>query len=84
MRDRELCAHRIERWDNGKKKFGERLACVDDYLLAMAIYAAACRRWPEARIRWRLGRRIIEDSRQQRALDGVPPPGPTQTEQEAR
>jgi hypothetical protein len=80
MRDRELCAHRIERWDNDKKKFGKRLACVDDFLLASATYSAACRQWPDARIRWRWGRRIIEDSRQQRATDvdaGAPTPHPT-------
>jgi hypothetical protein len=66
MRDRKYCTHQIERWDGDKKKFGERLACVEDYLLAMVTYSAACRRWPDARIRLRLGRGVIEDSRQER------------------
>ena len=83
MRDRELCAHRIERWDDDKKNFGQRLACVDDFLLASATYSAACRQWPDDRIRWRWGRRIIEDSRQQRATDAdaaVLPPDLTQAQ----
>jgi hypothetical protein len=66
MGDRKYRTHRIERWDSDKKQFAKRLACVEDYLLAMATYAAACRRWPEARIRLRLGRRIIEDTLQSR------------------
>jgi hypothetical protein len=49
MSDGELCEHRIERWNDASKR-AERLACVEDYLLAIATYSAACRRWPEAHI----------------------------------
>jgi hypothetical protein len=67
MKDCKYCAHRIERTDSNNKQTTERLACVEDYLLAMATYSAACRRWPDARIRLRLGKRIIEDNREKHA-----------------
>ena len=56
-------ALRIERWE---KDVVHHVAGVDDFLLAMATYQAACRRWPDARITLRQGGRLIEDSRENR------------------
>jgi hypothetical protein len=66
MSDGKLCAHRIERWNDASKR-AVRLACVEDYLLAIATYHAACRRWPEAHITLRRGESVMEDNRQQPA-----------------
>ena len=66
MSDRKLCAHRIERW-NAASRRAERLACVEDNLLAITTYSAACRRWPEAHITLRRGKCVIEDNRQKPA-----------------
>ena len=63
MKNVKLCVHRIERYKEGTKQV-ERIACVEDYLLALATYSAACRRWPDAPISLRRGKRIIEDNRQ--------------------
>ena len=63
MKNVKLCAHRIERYKEGTKQV-ERIACVEDYLLALATYSAACRRWPGAHMSLRRGKRIIEDNRQ--------------------
>jgi hypothetical protein len=63
MKNVKLCAHRIERYKEGTKQV-ERIACVEDYLLALATYSAACRRWPDAQMSLRRGKRIIEDNRQ--------------------
>jgi hypothetical protein len=52
---------RIERWE---KNAVYHVAGVEDFLLAMATYQAACRRWPDARITLRQGGRLIEDSRE--------------------
>jgi hypothetical protein len=54
-------AYRIERWE---KAAVHHVAGVEDFLLAMATYQAACRRWPDARITLRQGGRLIEDSRE--------------------
>ena len=70
MSDRKLCAHRIEKWNDASKR-AERLACVEDYLLAITTYSAACRRWPEAHITLRRGKGVIEDNRQKPAPDCV-------------
>jgi hypothetical protein len=56
-------AFRIERWGKGAVN---HVAGVEDFLLAMATYQAACRRWPDARITLRKGGRLIEDSRENR------------------
>jgi hypothetical protein len=66
MENDKLCAHRIERHIEGSKQI-ERIACVEDYLLALATYSAACRRWPDAHISLRRGKHIIEDNRQKPA-----------------
>jgi hypothetical protein len=47
--DRSLCAHQIEKQDDASKR-AERIACVEDYLLALATYSATCRSWPDAHI----------------------------------
>src|SRR5262245_15499170 len=54
-------AFRVERWEKGAV---DHVAGVEDFLLAMATYQAACRRWPDARITLRQDGRIIEDSRE--------------------
>jgi hypothetical protein len=66
MKNVKFCAHRIERYKEGTKQV-ERIACVEDYLLALATYSAACRRWPDAHMSLRRGKRIIEDNRQKPA-----------------
>ena len=49
--------YRIERWE---KDAVHHVAGVEDFLLAMATYQAACRRWPDARITLR---RVANSSR---------------------
>ena len=66
MKRGEFCAHRIERHKDGSKQV-ERIACVEDYLVALATYSAACRRWPDAHISLRRGKHIIDDTRQKPA-----------------
>jgi hypothetical protein len=66
MKRGEFCAHRIERHKDGSKQV-ERIACVEDYLVALATYSAACRRWPDAHISLRRGKHIIDDNRQKPA-----------------
>jgi hypothetical protein len=56
-------AHHIEMCDDEGRKVIVRVADVDDYLLALVTYNAACRRWPDAHIRLRRGTCVIEDSR---------------------
>src|SRR5262245_65913892 len=58
MKNVKLCAHRIERYKEGTKQV-ERIACVEDYLLALATYSAACRRWPDAQMSLRRGPRLV-------------------------
>jgi hypothetical protein len=53
-------AFRIEKWE---KDAVHHVAGVEDFLLAMVTYQAACRRWPDARITLRQGDKVIEDSR---------------------
>ena len=66
MKRGEFCAHRIERHNDGSKQV-ERIACVEDYLVVLATYSAACRRWPDAHISLRRGKHIIDDNRQKPA-----------------
>jgi hypothetical protein len=54
--------HRIELWGEDDSTT-EEVASVEDFLLAMATYHAACRRWPQARITLRQRGKVIEDSR---------------------
>jgi hypothetical protein len=53
-------AFRIEQCEKGAV---HHVAGVEDFLLAMVTYQAACRRWPDARITLRQGGKVIEDSR---------------------
>jgi hypothetical protein len=53
--------HCIERWD-ANNTVAEQVARVGDFLLALATYQAACRRWPDARFILRRRGRVLEDS----------------------
>jgi hypothetical protein len=66
MKDRTQFAHRLDMYDSGDEVV-EHLALIEDHLLAIATYHAACRRWPDARLKLRQGDRVIADSRQDRA-----------------
>ena len=55
-------AHSIERRWSSEPGATERVASVGDFLLAMATYHAACRRWPDNRIFLRQGGRVLQDS----------------------
>jgi hypothetical protein len=49
-------AHSIDRWDDATgSNLYEHLAGVNDLLLAQATFAAAVRRWPDAKITLRNG-----------------------------
>jgi hypothetical protein len=65
MKDRTHFAHRLEMCDRDGE-VAEHLAGIEDYLLAIAAYHAACRRWPDAHVKLRQGDRVIADSRQDR------------------
>jgi hypothetical protein len=62
---RRRFTHCIERWGTDDSA-ADHVAGVEDFLLAMATYQAACRRWPDARITLRRGRRVIQDTTAQR------------------
>jgi hypothetical protein len=56
-------AYRIDRWDpNGNAV--QHVADLDDLTVALAIYEAACNRWPDNHLTLREGSRVIADSRQ--------------------
>jgi hypothetical protein len=65
MKDCTHFAHRLEMCDRDGE-VAEHLAGIEDYLLAIAAYHAACRRWPDAHVKLRQGDRVIADSRQER------------------
>jgi hypothetical protein len=46
----------------------ERLAGVEDFLLAKATWEAAIARWPKERIILRQATRVVEDSRRPRVV----------------
>jgi hypothetical protein len=58
-------AFRIERRETDAV---HHVAGVEDFLLAMATYQAACRRWPDARITLIQGGKVIADSRSNNLL----------------
>jgi hypothetical protein len=60
-RPRKHLEHCIERWEASTA--AEQVARVGDFLLALATYQAACRRWPDARFILRRRGRVLEDSR---------------------
>ena len=59
-------AYRIDLWTDDEKEVVEHLADVDDLTVALAIYHAACQRWPGKAITLRRGAHVIEDSRRSR------------------
>ena len=55
--------HTIDRWDDATgENLVEQIAAVGDYLVALATYRAAVKRWPDAKITLRNRARIIEQS----------------------
>jgi hypothetical protein len=65
MKDRTHFGHRLDMYGSGDEVV-EHLAGIEDYLLAVATYHAACRRWPDAHLKLRQADRVIADSRQDR------------------
>jgi hypothetical protein len=55
-------AYRIDRWD-ASNNIVEHVADVDDLGVAVAVYKAACERWPGDCLTLREGSRVIADSR---------------------
>ena len=66
MKSRRRFLHRLDMWDGDGDYIIEQLARVEDFLLAVTTFRAACQRWPDAVITLRQGARIIEDSRRTR------------------
>jgi hypothetical protein len=64
--NRSQFAFHIDRWDRGGQTILMRVAGVENLLVAMAAYEAACRHWPGETITLRQGARVIEDSRTER------------------
>jgi hypothetical protein len=60
MKDRTHFAHRLDMYGSGDEVI-EHLALIEDHLLAIATYHAACRRWPDAHLKLRQGDRVIAD-----------------------
>ena len=55
--------HTIDRWDEATgENLIERIAGVSDYLVALATYHAAVKRWPGAKITLRNRARVLEKS----------------------
>jgi hypothetical protein len=53
--------HTIDRWDEATgENLIERIARVNDLLIALEIYHAAVKRWPGAKITLRNRARVIE------------------------
>jgi hypothetical protein len=66
-------AHSIERRWSSEPGAAEQVASVQDFLLAMATYHAACRRCPDNRIFLRQGGRVLQDSlKAERTEDDAP------------
>ena len=53
-------------WTIDSEHVIEHLAGIEDFQLAIAIYRAACKRWPGAAITLRQGAKVIEDNRRVR------------------
>jgi hypothetical protein len=55
--------HTIDRWDDATgENLIEQIAAVGDYLVALATYRAAVKRWPKDKITLRNRARVIEQS----------------------
>ena len=63
MKNRTNVAYRIDMWTDDGENIIEHLYGMQDFLLAILTYRAACERWPNAAITLRQGARVIEDSR---------------------
>jgi hypothetical protein len=61
--NRTTFSFRIDRWDHDGNTIMDHVAGVENLIVAMAAYEAACRHWPGETITLRRGARIIEDSR---------------------
>jgi hypothetical protein len=66
MTTRTHFTFRIDLWTADGESIVEHIADVEDYEIALAIYRAACERWPGTPITLRQGARVIEDSRRTR------------------
>ena len=62
-KNRTNVAYRIDMWTDDGENILEHLYGMQDFLLAILAYRAACERWPNAAITLRQGARVIEDSR---------------------
>ncbi len=63
--NRTTFSFRIDRWDRDGNTVMDHVAAVENLMVAMAAYEAACRHWPGETITLRQGGRIIEDSRKE-------------------
>jgi hypothetical protein len=63
--NRTTFSFRIDRWDRDGNTVMDHVAAVENLMVAMAAYEAACRHWPGETITLRQGVRIIEDSRKE-------------------
>src|SRR3954451_3784931 len=53
--------HTIDRWDDATgENLIEQIAAVGDYLIALATYRAAVRRWPKDKITLRNRARVLD------------------------
>jgi hypothetical protein len=59
-------AYRIDMWTDDGENIIEHLYGMQDFLLAILSYRAACERWPNAAITLREGARVFEESRRTR------------------
>jgi hypothetical protein len=63
MSIRERLSIRIDRWDESGGRIVNQVARINDLMVAVATYEAACRRWPAETITLRHGASMIENSR---------------------
>ncbi len=63
--NRTTFSFRIDRWDRDGNTVMDHVAAVENLMVEMAAYEAACRHWPGETITLRQGGRIIEDSRKE-------------------
>ena len=62
-------------WTPDGESIVEHVAGVEDYHVALAMFLAACQRWPGTPIALRQGARVIEDSRRLRVVYSERAPG---------
>ena len=66
LKDRTHFEFRIDVWDDDGENIIEHLAGVEDFIVALATYRAACERWPNAPITLRQGPRVVRESNRKR------------------